>query len=71
MNHNKITFRTIQTNSILNLLENCDVNKPASIDNISGKFLKDGADVLADIQAISFFKRLQYSKAEISVQKRD
>ena len=71
MNHNKITFQTIQTNSILNFLKICDVIKAVGIDNVCGKFLKVGVNVLADIQTISFFKRLQCSKVEISVQKRD
>lgn len=71
MNHNKITFQTIQTNSILNFLKICDVIKAVGIDNVCGKFLKVGVNVFADIQTISFFKRLQCSKVEISVQKRD
>ena len=42
----KLTFQTIQTQCISDLLKNCDTNKAAGIDNLSGRFLKDGADIL-------------------------
>ena len=42
----KITFQAIQTKCISDLLKNCDTNKAAGIDNLSGRFLKDGADIL-------------------------
>ena len=42
----KLTFQTIQTKCISDLLKNCDTNKAAGIDNLSGRFLKDGADIL-------------------------
>ena len=45
--HNKLNFQTVQSNTISNLLKACNVNKAAGIDDVSGKFLKDGADVLA------------------------
>ena len=45
--HNKLNFQTVQPNTISNLLKPCNVNKAAGIDNQSGRFLKDGADVLA------------------------
>ena len=41
-----LTFQTIQTKCISDLLKNCDTNKAAGIDNLSGGFLKDGADIL-------------------------
>ena len=44
--HNKLNFQTVQPNTISNLLKSCNVNKAAGIDNVSGRFLKDGADVL-------------------------
>ena len=44
--HNKLNFQTVQPNTISNLLKPCNVNKAAGIDNVSGRFLKDGADVL-------------------------
>ena len=47
MSHNKLNFQTIQSNTFPNLLKSCNVKKAAGIDNISGRFLKDGADVLA------------------------
>ena len=44
---NKFIFHTIESNSVLKLLKNVEVNKAAGIDNISRRFLKDGADILA------------------------
>ena len=46
LSHNKLNFQTVQPNTISNLLKSCNVNKAAGIDNVSGRFLKDGADVL-------------------------
>ena len=42
----KLTFQTIQTKYISDLLKNCDTNKAAGIDDLSGRFLKDGAYIL-------------------------
>ena len=42
----QLTFQTIQTRYISDLLKNCDTNKAAGIDDLSGRFLKDGADIL-------------------------
>ena len=42
----KLTFQAIQTKYISDLLKNCDTNKAAGIDDLSGRFLKDGADIL-------------------------
>ena len=47
LNHSKLTFPTIQTKLILNLLKNCGLIKAVGIDNLPGRFLKDGASVLA------------------------
>ena len=44
---NIFTFQTIESSSILKLLKNVEVNKAAGIDDISGRFLKDRADILA------------------------
>ena len=44
--HKKLTFQTIQTKCISDLLKNCNTNKAAGIDNLSGRFLKDGTDIL-------------------------
>ena len=44
--HNKLNFQTVQPNTISNLLKSCNVSKAAEIENVSGRFLKDGADVL-------------------------
>ena len=42
----KLTFQTIQTRYISDLLKNCDSNKAAGNDDLSGRFLEDGADIL-------------------------
>ena len=42
----KFTFQKFKSSSILKLLRNVEVNEAAGIDNISGRFSKDGADVL-------------------------
>ena len=42
----KLTFQTIQTRYISDLLKNCDANKAVGIDELSGRFLKDGGDIL-------------------------
>ena len=41
----KLTFQTIQTRFISDLLKNCDTGKAAGIDDLFGRFLKDGADI--------------------------
>ena len=46
LSHNKLNFHTVQPNTISNLLKSFNVNKAAGIDNVSGRFLKDGADML-------------------------
>ena len=47
LSHNKLNFQTVQPNTISNLLKACNINKAAGIDDVSGRFLKDGDDVLA------------------------
>ena len=37
----------VQSNTISNLLKACNINKAARIDDISGRYLKNGVDVLA------------------------
>ena len=44
---NRLTFQTIESSSVLKLLKNVEIDKSAGMDNISGRFLKDGADILA------------------------
>ena len=46
LNPKKLHFQTIQTRYISDFLKNCDINKAAGIDDLSGRFLKDGADIL-------------------------
>ena len=46
LNLKKLTFQTIQTRYISDLIKNCDINKASRIDDLSGRFLKDGADIL-------------------------
>ena len=47
LSHNKLNFLTVQSNTISNFLKACNFNKAARIDDVSGRFLKDGANVLA------------------------
>ena len=44
LNPKRLTFQTIQTRYISDLLKNCDINKAAGIDNLSSR--KDGIDIL-------------------------
>ena len=41
------SFRPIQEETVLKILQSLDIEKSAGIDNISGKFLKDGAEFLS------------------------
>ena len=72
----KLTFQTIQTRYISDLLKNCDINKAAGTDDLSGRFLKDGADILTmpitqicnlSRQILSISDKLQSSKAQASL----
>ena len=38
---------TVSENTILNILKNTNVSKAADVGNLYGRFLKDGAEVLA------------------------
>ena len=42
LNPKKLTFQIIQIRCISDLIKNCDINKAAGIDDLSGRFLKDG-----------------------------
>ena len=44
LNPKKLHFQTIQTRYISDLLKNCDINKAAGIDDLSGRFVRDGAE---------------------------
>ena len=44
---NKFSFERVSPESVLKTLKNLDTNKASGIDNISGKFLKDGTKILA------------------------
>ena len=46
LNPKKLTFQTIQTRYISDPIKNCDINKAAGNDDLSSRFLKDGADIL-------------------------
>ena len=46
LNPRKLHFQTIQSRYISDLLKNCDIDKTAGIDDLSGRFLKNGADIL-------------------------
>ena len=43
----KFKFNVVPEETVLKLLQDLDENKAAGLDNLSGKFLKDGATVLA------------------------
>ena len=45
-NPKRLTFQTIQTKYISTFLENCNINNAVGIDNLFGRFLKDGANIL-------------------------
>ena len=44
---NRLTFAHISRETILKILMNIDTAKSAGIDNLNGRFLKDGAEILA------------------------
>ena len=43
----RFKFTFVSEDSVLKILKNIDENKAAGLDNLSGKFLKDGATILA------------------------
>ena len=51
LQENNFTFQTTESSSVLKLLKKIEVNKAADMDNISGIFLKYGADILATLVA--------------------
>ena len=65
----RVNFETIQTKYISNLLQNCDINKATGIDNLSGRFLKDGADILTmpTIQIFSISIKLSHFPKDCKV----
>ena len=44
---NIFNFSNVTENFVLNLLKDMNIDKAAGIDNLSGKFLKNGANILA------------------------
>ena len=46
LNPKKLHFQTIQSRYISDLSKNCDINKAVGVDDLSGRFLKDAADIL-------------------------
>ena len=44
---NKFNFSNVTEDFVLQLLKDMNIDKAAGIDNLSGKFLKDGANILA------------------------
>ena len=61
LSHNKLSFQTVKSNTVSNPLKACNINKAIGIENISGKFLKDGANVLA-IKLYHFLKDCKLKK---------
>ena len=51
----RLTFQTVQTRYISDLLKNCDINKVAGIDNLSVRFLKDVTDILTILMSKPIF----------------
>ena len=47
LKHSKSKFNVVSEETVLKLLQDLDENKAAGLDNLSGKFLKDGGTVLA------------------------
>ena len=47
LQENRFTFQKIKSSPVLKLLKNVKVNEAADMGNISGRFLKDGADITA------------------------
>ena len=45
--YNKLNFQAVPSNTISNLIKACNINKAAGIDKVSGRFLKDGDNMLA------------------------
>ena len=43
----KFKFPNVTEDNVLQLLKDMNVGKAADIDNLSGRFLKDGANILA------------------------
>ena len=44
---NKFNFSNVTEDFVLQLLKDMNIDKAAGIDNLSGRFLKDGANILA------------------------
>ena len=44
---NKFNFSNVTEDFVLQLLKDMNIDKAAGIDNLSGKILKDGANILA------------------------
>ena len=45
LQESRFTFQSIESSSVLKLSKNVEVNKAADMDNISGRFLKDGVNI--------------------------
>ena len=45
----KFEFKVVSDETVLKLFQDLDENRAAGLDNLSGKFLKDGATVLAKL----------------------
>ena len=47
LSYNKLNFQTVRSNTISNVLKACNANKATGIDNVSSRFLENGADMSA------------------------
>ena len=70
LNLNKLPFQTIHTKYISDLLKNYDISK-GGIDNLFGRFLKDGADILtmSITQICNLFFKLSHFPKDCKVPK--
>ena len=44
---NSFSFTRVSQDTVMKILKNIDITKSAGIDNLSGRFIKDGAEILA------------------------
>ena len=65
----KLNFQTRKPNTISYLLKSCNVNKAARIDNVSGRFLKYGADVFPITQICNLSIKLSHFLKDCKVAK--
>ena len=63
----KFIFNVVPDETVLKLPQDLDENKPAGLDNLSAKFLKDGATVLAKPISQIYNLSIKYSYFRLTV----